>query len=223
MKSSYKISLLVATVLCVVVVLYYARQTKPNEAAATIEHQTPRVVAMDDTPSVVVQPAPRPTPTPAAPVTPRVPELRLDGAAAAPAPAPASTVPATYTVKSGDNLARIAVEVFGHERYWDEIAKANPTIDPARLKVGQVLKLPGKETIERGGASDEPEAAAPGETFEYVVQAGDTLSDIARAYYSDPSRWQYLYNVNRAVIGKSPNALKAGTRLKIPPLPTAAE
>ena len=49
----------------------------------------------------------------------------------------------------------------------------------------------------------------------YVVKAGDTLRSIAARFYGDERRWRYLYRVNAATI-RHPDALKVGTRLKIP-------
>lgn len=51
-------------------------------------------------------------------------------------------VPGTYTVERGDTLAKIATKLYGDPRKWTEIAKANPDLNPNRLKVGQVIKLP---------------------------------------------------------------------------------
>jgi nucleoid-associated protein YgaU len=53
----------------------------------------------------------------------------------------------------------------------------------------------------------------------YIVRSGDTLSKIAKAYYSDPSCWEVIYDANRAVIGADPGSLEVGTKLTIPPAP----
>ena len=200
-------------VLCAVVVWYYSTQSAPNAARAIARQPEPEFV----------EPAPEPAAEPLP--MPNVPQISLHQPRpnAPPATAPASQRPATYTVKAGDNLSRIAIAVYGDEAYWDDIAKANPRVDPAKLRVGQVLRLPDKGAIDRGVASTDPAAAAPADTIIYVVQPNDTLSTIAKTYYHDSSRWQYLYNVNKAVIGSNPNTLKAGMKLKIPPQPKAAE
>ncbi len=54
----------------------------------------------------------------------------------------------TYTVKRGDTLGKIAKVCLGSTSKWQKIAKANPNINPNRLKVGDVLVIPGaaKET-----------------------------------------------------------------------------
>ena len=58
-------------------------------------------------------------------------------------PAPATTPPgqsgATYTVRSGDTLSRIAA---AHGTTWQELARLNKLKDPKKIHVGQVLQLP---------------------------------------------------------------------------------
>ena len=47
-----------------------------------------------------------------------------------------------YEIKPGDTLITVAQRVYGAQKYWVYIARANPTIDPRRLHVGQFIKLP---------------------------------------------------------------------------------
>jgi LysM repeat protein len=65
----------------------------------------------------VASPEPTPTPTPRAPAG-----------------------PTTYTVQSGDTLSGIAE---AHGTTWQVLAELNKIENPRRLRVGQVLKLPG--------------------------------------------------------------------------------
>ncbi|MFW6335570.1 MAG: LysM peptidoglycan-binding domain-containing protein [Phycisphaeraceae bacterium] len=128
----------------------------------------------------------------------------------------------TYVIEPGDTLEGIAIKLYGDAVYWDEIAQANPLVDPRKLRVGQEIRLPSEAAIE-GKDKDETQIEAPGEVVRYTVRPGDTLSTIARAYYGQASRWRYLYNVNRDTIGANPNALQAGDVLEIPPFPEVAE
>jgi nucleoid-associated protein YgaU len=123
-----------------------------------------------------------------------------------------------YTVRSGDTMSSIAAEWFGEAGKWDLIAKANPFVDPNRLTVGQVLRLPPKDT-ER----EEIEGRAGVTATVYMVRSGDNLSRIARAYYNDPGLWRLIYDANRATIGNDPGRLRVGMRLTIPPAPKPAE
>lgn len=47
-----------------------------------------------------------------------------------------------YKVKKGDTLQKIAAKYLGTSRRWKEIAKLNGIRDPAKLKVGKIIKLP---------------------------------------------------------------------------------
>ncbi len=53
----------------------------------------------------------------------------------------------TYTVKSGDTLLKIAAGKLGSAGKWRAIAEMNGLVNPAKLRVGQHLVLPG-EAIE---------------------------------------------------------------------------
>ncbi len=55
----------------------------------------------------------------------------------------------TYTVRQGDTLGKIAKTCLGSTSKWQKIAKANPNINPNKLKVGDVLVIPGasKENV----------------------------------------------------------------------------
>jgi nucleoid-associated protein YgaU len=57
---------------------------------------------------------------------------------------PAAAATATYTVKSGDTLSKIAKEKLGDGNAYMEIFNANrdQLSDPDKIKPGQVLKIP---------------------------------------------------------------------------------
>ncbi len=131
--------------------------------------------------------------------------------------------PATYTVQPGDTLASIATKLYDEERRWVDIAQANPLVDPLRLKVGQVLRLPGSSPRSDSSAPGEPAPRAPGPVVSHTIQAGETLSDIAKQYYNDPTQWRVIFNANRDKLGDNPNRIKSGIRIRIPPTPIAAE
>jgi nucleoid-associated protein YgaU len=134
------------------------------------------------------------------------------------APAPASTPRTeTYTVKEGDSLASIWRDLTGSERGWEQLQQANPGLDPSRLKIGQVLKVPDwKQTA--GVSKATAPVRAPAETpGAYTVQSGDTLSSIATKVYGDSKLWKRIYDANKDAIGSDPGALKVGQSLRIPP------
>ena len=93
------------------------------------------------------------------------------GASAAPA--------ATYTVKSGDTLARIAARF---HTTTATLALTNHISDPNRIVVGQVLALTAQSA-----AAPAPTATATTAQVTYVVKQGDTLSAIASKYHTTVS------------------------------------
>ncbi len=66
----------------------------------------------------------------------------IKGYAAQAAPVPTTAAATTYTVQSGDTLARIAQKVYGDARKYPEIQRANNLADAGRIFVGQVLLVP---------------------------------------------------------------------------------
>lgn len=133
--------------------------------------------------------------------------------------------PATYTVRSGDSLSRIAKQVLGDANRWREIYELNKDqiSDPNKIYPGMVLKLSGKaESKPETKPETKPE---PKPSATYTVRSGDTLSRIAQQTLGDGNRWREIYELNRDVIGSNPNALKPGQVLRLsgsaPAIPSA--
>jgi len=78
-----------------------------------------------------------------APMTTGAPAVRTPASTPTSTPAPKHE-PATYTVKSGDYLYKIAADVLGDANRWKEIASLNNISAPYTIYSGQVLKLPAK-------------------------------------------------------------------------------
>lgn len=59
-------------------------------------------------------------------------------------PAPAIEEPnyIFHKVRPGETLASIALWYSGSDRNWETIARDNPTLDPNRLRVGDIIKVP---------------------------------------------------------------------------------
>ena len=136
---------------------------------------------------------------------------------------PARTI--EYVVQEDDSMWTIADQWFEDPTRWQEIARANPGINPDRLRVGQRLYLPAQKTagpvglnraVDLENQGPAPAQRAAQRTY-YSVRSGDTLSTIAQKYYQSGSRWRVIYDANRSAIGWDPNRLKVGTRLVIPP------
>ena len=90
---------------------------------------------------------PEGTPGRVAPTRPGSP----NAAAITPAKATAANVsPVTsYTIQKGDSLAGIATRCLGKAARWKELAQLNQIKDPASLKVGQILLIPGPVMVVR--------------------------------------------------------------------------
>jgi len=86
------------------------------------------------------------------------------------------------------------------------ISVANQTIaEINRLRATMVMK-PEEEPI----IMEEPKTQNT-----YTIKKGDTLSEIAKKFYGNSSKWQQIYEKNKKVI-KNPNVLIPGTNIIIP-------
>ncbi len=100
-------------------------------------------------------------------------------------------VPATYTVKRGDNLSEIA------ERFSVSMTalKGANDLDSNTIRIGQVLSIPG---------------AASGTTYrEHTIARGETLSQIAESYAVPMARLRETNQLNS-------DTIRVGQVLKIP-------
>ncbi|MBI1367756.1 MAG: LysM peptidoglycan-binding domain-containing protein [Planctomycetes bacterium] len=202
-----------------------ARPAKPAEAPAEKPAEKPVAPAE--------APAPKPAETKPAESKPAPPPALSIGPAnetSKPADKPAEKPAADahpgehqYTIREGDTFSTIAVALYRDEAKWIAIAQANPLVDPKHLKVGQVIRLPDLATFERQreqqlDAIKEAVAKPDGQTKTVLVQPGDTLSHIAVRVYGKASLWRVIFEANKAEL-ESPDALKVGMKLTIPPKP----
>jgi len=142
-----------------------------------------------------------------------------------------------YVVRDGDSgMWGVSESQYGHGKYYTAIADRNPTVDSARLKIGQKLIIPSLEkakdfltggsgatisgTPSIGGTS----GAAPlptvglGEKI-YVVRDGDSgMWGVSKSQYGDGKYFPAISNRNPGV---NPSRLKIGQKLVIPSLEQA--
>jgi nucleoid-associated protein YgaU len=186
-----------------------------GDAPSSLDANAPSPLAAVETLPIVNAPAPTPTP-------PSQPPAR---------PVPALEIPRfrEYTVQAGDvSFQAISRRVYGTPEHWDAISRANPLVTPDRLRVGRtVLNIPVDPTNIQGRvvsvtpqgvpvqpAAEPTPAAAPERT--YVVQPGDTLSEIAKKLYGKSALWQKLADANKDRV-PDPARLRAGVTLRVPP------
>ena len=120
-----------------------------------------------------------------------------------------------WTVGKHETLSEISLKALGSARRWHEIALLNPTVDPARMTVGTVLKLP-VDTLARSVETTptQPEAVRGQRT--YLVQGGDSLSSIAARLLGSANDWRRIFEANRGIMKNDPDRLSAGMTLVIP-------
>lgn len=261
-SSSYRVVMITAMVLCVVVVGYYMATSGGVGAAPVIAQVGP------DTPAGPSAGTPATTPSGGSSLPPgsAIGGPVTTGPSSRPAgsdpmtgggsvdsgrggvprspwdepPKPADTVretasdaPKTHTVKAGDTFQSIAKQYLGSENKWKDIAEANPKVDPTRLKIGQVLRVPeGKgaakpapadrgasSTTDHGASPATGEHAATGGGKSHKIKQGDTLSSISKQYYGTTAHWKLIYTANKSKIGDDPDRLPDGIELTIPPAP----
>ena len=133
-----------------------------------------------------------------------------------------------YRVRPGQTLSSIAAEVYGNSQSWRQIAEANPTVNPAKLKVGTKLMLPDVSVVhphpsvvvpnlsDPTVADEPPTLASAGGPTVYRVQSGDSLYKIAKRKLGSGRRADELYELNRDAIGSNPTKLRLGMALRLP-------
>ncbi|HZN63125.1 MAG TPA: LysM peptidoglycan-binding domain-containing protein [Planctomycetota bacterium] len=146
-----------------------------------------------------------------------------------PPPPPVETAPANeeYVVQSGETLADIAERKYGDQNKWTVIAKANPGVNPNRMRIGTKLVLPSEAaTVQAVQAAETAaaEAAAPpedGRPRTYTIQAGDVLSKIAKKFYGSAAAAARIQEANPEAL-KDADFLIVGSKIVLPEAPARA-
>jgi nucleoid-associated protein YgaU len=220
--------------------------------------ETPSLAAAQE--NAVVQPIPTAGPT-AAPVSnsgdlqagPTTPAAEAPAAPAGPSVLPnggngnfhnpdvpstlsPSTQPALagqrmHVVQPRETFSSIAAMVYGAESYYPHLLRANPQIDPKKLRPGMTIVIPDRSLVVADAGSPAHRAAgtsaaataalvAIDDTREYRVLPSDSLHRISLKLYGKAERVEDIYQTNRELIGPDPSRLKAGIVLKLPEPPT---
>ncbi len=120
----------------------------------------------------------------------------------------------THVVAPEDNFSTLAERYYGSQSYAGLLLRANPNVDPRRMKIGSRVRIPPLNPDD-AGAPARSEAREVG-ARRYYVQEGDSLYAIADAKLGTGARWSEIYELNRAVIGADPSRLKVGVALTLP-------
>lgn len=138
---------------------------------------------------------------------------------------PVAVVPPQFirhVVKQGETFATIAASYYARNDLADVIAKANPLVDPTRLKPGRVILVPKDPgNIQGTPRTPPPTTPAPGsisypDAREHTIASGDTLSGISLKYYGTTANAMLIFEANKSKL-KSPDDLRIGVKLVIPP------
>jgi len=134
-----------------------------------------------------------------------------------PLPKPSAAAGNRYHVFSEKDrtLWHLAEKYYGDGNKWRVIYGANKSIiaDPDVPPLGARLVIPPIEPVTTVTPPGGEQKASP---RTHTVVAGETLSSIAKKYYSDSTRWKIIFNANKKTI-PSPEKLAVGMVLVIPP------
>ncbi len=99
-----------------------------------------------------------------------------------------------------------------------ELDKVAPLPNPSSDAAGLDRALAGNPTANKPDSTKGP---STGNATSHEVVAGDTLSSISFKYFGTHRRFQELYEFNKDVL-RTPNDLRLGMKLKIPPADNSA-
>jgi ABC-type nitrate/sulfonate/bicarbonate transport system substrate-binding protein/LysM repeat protein len=107
--------------------------------------------------------------------------------------------------------------------FIDRLYKAQPVVATREERAAPVAKIAkenpvpasGKKTTAEAVTKSEGAATSADVAMEYTVEAGDTLSGLARKYYGDGLKWEKIFAANKQTM-KNPNYIYIGQRITIP-------
>lgn len=170
-----------------------------------------------------------PEPATASPPAPEPPHEVTGSTSPAPG-APGSEAGRTHVVQKGETLSSISAAAYGNPNYYPHILRANPNLDPNRMKPGTTINLPPASEVKPAAVAQAP-AASPAAsaskapldpTKQYLVQSGDSLERISIKLYGTRDRFEKLYEINKQLIGADPARIKVGQVLTLPEPPSVA-
>ncbi|MHC4248749.1 MAG: LysM peptidoglycan-binding domain-containing protein [Planctomycetota bacterium] len=130
-----------------------------------------------------------------------------------------------YIVKDGESFWTITRKLYGAGKYYAAVVKANPDVDPRRVRAGQVIAVPAIEGAElredflATAEELEPRSRRPrvylASDARHVIRSGETLGDIAQKHYKSAMKWPHILRANPTL---DPKRLRAGKEITVPAL-----
>ena len=120
-----------------------------------------------------------------------------------------------HTVRwSGESLSLIARWYTGSSGNWRKLAKANPRLNPNRIKKGNVIMIPPALLKTKEPLPQKVAAKYTANYFAHTVkQDGEKMEMIAGWYTGNAANWKVIARANPKI---NPNRLKAGNKIFIP-------
>lgn len=117
-----------------------------------------------------------------------------------------------HLVKKGDRLDKISMMYYNTHHRHKEIMRANPGLDPKKIRPGQKIVIPNI----RGGLPQQTEVFIERDepvVRDYIVKSGDVLGGISRKELGSSRYVNRILEVNP---GLDPKKIKVGQVIRLP-------
>ncbi len=133
-----------------------------------------------------------------------------------------------YIIKDGESFWTVSKKLYKSVKHYAAIVKANPDVDPRRVRAGQVIAVPVidgadlQEELLATAEELEPRSRRPrvylARDVRHVIRDGETLGDIAQKYYRSAIKWPHILVANPDL---DPKRLRARKTIVVPALTEA--
>ena len=128
-----------------------------------------------------------------------------------------------HSVRSGETLLSICKEHYGDSGLANSVAKWNNIKNPNAIERGTQIALPSRRSLiansfsktELSSTEQHVGSTTEARTGTYMVQMGDTLSEIAQKIMGTTKKTQLLIDMNKDVM-PNPNNIRPGMILQYP-------
>ena len=127
-----------------------------------------------------------------------------------PAPGP---VVRYHTIRKDEILGNISMKYYGTSKRWMEIAAANPTINPKRLKPGTEIVIPDLDEQDRG--RKQPPSSGSPVGRDYKVKRHDNPARISKKLFGNEEFFTMILEMNPRL---DPLRMRPGDIIRVPTL-----